>query len=92
MKIEKSLNVKLHTWNKATALGNLGDESESPWDTFLRSNNPGLTGVGEVLEIHLSPSLFDGLSLNREPAHHLPVEDKLSEDHIGVCISGIVNV
>ena len=72
MKIEKSLNVKLHTWNKATALGNLGDESESPWDTFLRSNNSGLTGVGEVLEIHLSPSLF-------------AVEDKLAKYH-DVCV------
>ena len=75
MKIEKSLNVKLHTWNKATALGNLGDESESPWDTFLRSNNSGLTGAAEVLEIHLSPSLFDGLPLSRQPAHHLPVKN-----------------
>ena len=75
MKIEKSLNVKLHTWNKATALRNLGDESESPWDTFLRSNNSGLTGAAEVLEIHLSPSLFDGLPLSRQPAHHLPVKN-----------------
>ena len=75
MKIEKSLNVKLHTSNKATALGNLGDESESPWDTFLRSNNSGLTGAAEVLEIHLSPSLFDGFPLSRQPAHHLPVKN-----------------
>ena len=54
---------------------NLGDESESPWDTFLRSNNSGLTGAAEVLEIHLSPSLFDGLPLSRQPAHHLPVKN-----------------
>ena len=75
MKIEKSLNVKLHTWNIATALGNLCEDSESPWDTFLRSNNSGLTGAAEVLEIHLSPSLFDGLPLSRQPAHHLPVKN-----------------